>query len=257
VTAVRVAIFAVFGLAVGSFLTVVVHRTPRKESVVSGRSRCPSCGGTIGPKDNVPLVSFLLLRGRCRRCKARISSEYPLTEAATAALFAGAAVAFQDVYVAGVMALFLAVLIALGLIDIHHKLIPNAVVYPSLLLFAAALVLGAAIGREVDLVRAGLGFLAYGTGLLVVALISPRGMGMGDVKLTAFIGLVLGSQGLRYVAVAAGLGILAGGVGGVVALAMGRSRKSAIPFGPYLAVGAIAAAFWARPIADAYLSRLH
>jgi leader peptidase (prepilin peptidase)/N-methyltransferase len=130
------------------------------------------------------------------------------------------------------------------------------VVYPSLMLFAAALVVGALLGREVDLARAGIGFLAYGGGLLLVALIAPRGMGMGDVKLTALIGLVLGSQGLRYVAVAAGLGILLGGVGGVVALASGRSRKSAIPFGPYLAAGAIAAAFWARPIADAYLSRL-
>ena len=253
-TAVRVILFALFGVAFGSFLTVLVHRTPQRLSPVSGRSRCLHCGATIGARDNVPVVSYVLLRGRCRHCGKRISPEYPLTELATGALFVGAALTYHDVFVAAVLATFLGLLLSLALIDIRHKIIPNVITYPSLSVFAVVLLLGGAVGRNIDLVRAGLGFLAFGTGLLVLALIRPGGMGMGDVKLAALIGLVLGSQGLRYVAVAAAGAVLAGGVGGVVALLMGMSRKSAIPFGPYLVAGAIASAFWAGPIARVYLS---
>jgi leader peptidase (prepilin peptidase)/N-methyltransferase len=252
-TGAGVALFAAFGLAFGSFLTVVVHRTPRRESVAAGRSRCPACGATVRARHNVPVVSYALLRGRCRDCGSAISPEYPLTEAATAVLFAGAAVAVKDPYRAGVIAVFLGVMLAAALTDIHHRVIPNAIVFPSLMGFAAALVVGAVLGR-VDLLDAGVGFLAFGGGLFVVALISPRGMGMGDVKLAALIGLVLGALGLRYVVVAAGLAVLGGGLGGLVALAAGRSRKAAIPFGPYLAAGAVASALWGGPIARAYLS---
>jgi leader peptidase (prepilin peptidase)/N-methyltransferase len=254
VTAVRVILFALFGLAFGSFLTVLVRRTPARVPVVTGRSRCPQCGSTIEARDNVPVISYVLLRGRCRHCGTRISPEYPLTELATSSLFAGTALTYDDVFVAAVVAVFLGLLVALALIDIRHKLIPNAITYPSLVILTVALLLGAALGRDVDLVRAGLGLLSFGAGLLALALIRPGGMGMGDVKLAALIGLVLGSQGLRYVAVAAAGAVLAGGVGGVVALLMGMSRKSAIPFGPYLVAGAITSAFWAEPIARVYLS---
>lgn len=252
----RALVFALFGLAFGSFLTVVIHRTPRKEALVGGRSRCPSCGTTISVRDNVPVVSYWVLRGRCRHCGARISLKYPVIELATAGLFLSAAFTFGDLYVAGMIAVFLGAMLALGVIDAEHRIIPNAVVYPSVIVFAVAIVAGALLGRHIDVVRAGLGLLTFGGGVLAVALIAPKGMGMGDVKLAALIGLVLGSQGLRYVAVAAGLGILAGGIGGLAALAMGRSRKAQIPFGPYLVVGAIGAAFWAGPIARAYLSLL-
>jgi leader peptidase (prepilin peptidase)/N-methyltransferase len=255
-TAVRLVLFAVFGLAFGSFLTVVIHRIPRKEALIGGRSRCPACEATISARDNVPIVSYLLLRGRCRHCEARISPRYPLVELATAALFAAASLIFADLYVAGVMAVFLGVLLALAAIDIEHRVLPNAVVYPSLGLFTLAVVLGALLGRELRLVDAALGFLAFGGAVFAVALVSPRGMGMGDVKLAALMGLVLGSQGLRYVAVAAGLAVLAGGVGGIVALIAGRSRKSTIPFGPYLAAGATASALWGGAIARWYLSLL-
>jgi leader peptidase (prepilin peptidase) / N-methyltransferase len=252
---VSVALAALFGLVFGSFLTVVVARVPVGEAI-TGRSRCPRCGAAIAPRDNVPVVSFMLLRGRCRRCGARISPEYPLTEAGTAALFAGAFAAYDDVVVAGLMAAFLGMLFALALTDLHHRVIPNRIVLPGLAVFALALGLARLDGRDVDLSWAGLGLVLYGGGLLVIALVAPRGMGMGDVKLAALIGLVLGSQGPRFVAVAAVLGILAGGVGGVVALLAGRSRKAALPFGPFLAAGAIVAAFWAGPIAAAYLDRL-
>src|SRR5580765_5780806 len=128
---IRGAAFIVAGLLIGSFLTVVVWRVPRKEPIARGRSMCPSCGAVIGARDNVPLFSWLLLRGKCRRCGNRISAIYPLTELATAALFAGASLSFDDAWVAGLMAAFLAVLLAVSFIDLQHRIIPNRIVYPS------------------------------------------------------------------------------------------------------------------------------
>ncbi len=247
-------VFAAFGLIFGSFLTVLVHRTPLRESVIWGRSRCPACGIQIRARDNIPLASWLALRGRCRDCGARISVRYPLTELAGGALFAGAAWAFPGTYVAAAMAVFLNVMLALALIDLEHRILPNAVVYPSLALFALVVMTGGLTGRHMDLVGAAIGFGALGGGLLLVALARPGAMGMGDVKLAALIGLVLGVQGLRYVAVAASLALLAGGIRGVVALLAGRSRKDAIQFGPFLSAGAVVAAFLASRVAGAYLS---
>jgi leader peptidase (prepilin peptidase) / N-methyltransferase len=253
---VEAVVAALFGLTFGSFLTVVVTRTPSREPVAKGRSRCPSCGATITARDNIPVFSWILLGGRCRNCKARISPMYPLVELGTAALFVAAVLRYEDRFVAAMIAPFLGILLALSVVDARHKILPNAVVYPSLALFAAAVVGLDVAGRASDLVEGAIGFLAYGGGLLLIALLRPGGMGMGDVKLAALIGLVLGSQGLELVAVAAFLGILLGGVGGVAALAIGRSRKSALPFGPFLAGGAAIAALWGHEIADLYLSRL-
>ena len=251
---VAVIAFAAFGLVFGSFLTVVVHRLPRGESVVAPRSACPTCGAQIRARDNVPVLSYLALHGKCKGCSTHISAEYPITEAITAALFVGAALAFSDVAVAALIALFLGVMLAAALIDARHRIIPNRLTYPALVVGAAALLVLAMTGRPVSVAGAGLGFLAFGGGLLLIAMIAPGGMGMGDVKLAALIGLILGSLGLRYVGVAAGLAVLAGGVGALVALALGRSRRSAIPFGPYLAGGASAAALFGAPIATWYLS---
>ena len=241
------------GLLIGSFLTVVVWRVPRKEPIGKGRSMCPSCGAVIGARDNVPLFSWLALRGKCRKCGARISAIYPLTEVATAVLFAGASLAYDNVWVAAFMSLFLAVLLSVSFIDIRHRIIPNRIMYPSIVAAAVAVVALDLTGQGLDWVDGAIGLAAFGGGLLVIALISPKGMGMGDVKLAAFIGLVLGSIGLSRVGVAAGVAILLGGVGAIVALAMGRGRKSALPFGPYLAAGAAISAFWGAQIADAYL----
>lgn len=245
--------FGLVGLAIGSFLSVVVHRVPRRESVVRPRSRCPSCGTQLRAADNVPVVSYLLLRGRCRSCGARISPAYPLLELATAGLFAAAAAAFDRPYVAAVMAAFLAVLVALAVIDARHRILPNRIVYPAVPGFAVLLVLGALLGEGFDLRGAAIGFLGYGGGLLLVALVSPRGMGMGDVKLAALIGLVVGSLGAELVLVAAGVGILLGGVAAVGALVAGRGRKQAIPFGPFLAAGAAAAVLAGDRLARLYL----
>jgi leader peptidase (prepilin peptidase)/N-methyltransferase len=243
-----------FGLGVGSFLTVAVHRLPRGESVVRPRSRCPSCGAPIEPRDNVPVVSWLWLRGRCRRCGAPIPVEYPVLELTTAALVVLATIRHPDLWRAGLVAGLLAMMPAIALIDIRHRIIPNRLTYPGLLLFPALIVIAWLAGGAVDPLSGLLGLASFGGALFVVAVVS-RGMGMGDVKLAALVGLVLGALGLRYVGVAAGAAIVLGGLGGLVALAMGRGRKSAIPFGPYLAAGAVVAGLWGSAIADWYLDR--
>ena len=245
--------FFVAGLLIGSFLTVVIHRVPRKEPIAAGRSMCPSCGAVIGARDNIPVVSWLLLRGRCRRCGARISPVYPLTELATGALFLGASIAFDDVWVAMLMSAFLAVLLAVSLIDLRHQVIPNRLVYPSAVVALMAVVTLDLTGHGLDWVHGLIGLGAFGGGLLIVALISPKGMGFGDVKLAGLIGLVLGSVALSRVAVAAGAAILLGGVGAIVLLATGSGRKTRVPFGPYLAAGATIAVFAGEQIAGAYL----
>ncbi|HXJ67189.1 MAG TPA: prepilin peptidase [Actinomycetota bacterium] len=251
---IRALCFAVAGLLIGSFLTVVEYRVPRKESVVGGRSMCPSCGSVIRARDNIPVVSWVLLRGRCRSCGARISAIYPLTELATAALFVGASLEFESVWVAALISAFLAVLLALSAIDIRHRVIPNRIVYPSAVVALVAVVVLDLTGQGLDWVDGLIGLVAYGGGLLVIALIAPRGMGMGDVKLAGLIGLVVGSVALSHVAVAAGAAILLGGLAGILLLALGRGRKTKVPFGPYLAAGAAIAVFWGAQIANAYLS---
>ena len=249
--------FALAGLAIGSFLTVVVERVPAKRSIVLPRSSCPRCGAMIRPRDNIPVVSWILLRGRCRDCGARISPMYPFLELLTAGLFVGAAFHFHPALIAVMMALFLALMVAVAAIDARHRVIPNRIVYPAFLIFGAFVIAGALAGIGLSAANAGIGLALYGGGLLLVALIVPKGMGMGDVKLAGLIGLVLGSLGLSYVAVAAGAAVLAGGLGSVAVLvATGKARGQTIPFGPYLALGAVVAAFAAPQIAHAYMHLL-
>lgn len=244
-----------FGLAIGSFMTVVTDRMPAKESVVSPPSRCPGCGAAIGYRDNIPVISWILLRGRCRNCGEPISVEYPLLELSTAALVVGAVARFDRVWIGIMVAALLAMMPAICVIDIRHRIIPNKLMYPSLAGFPVYVVVAWLFHGGTDPVGAAEGFLLFGGGLFLVALIS-RGMGMGDVKLAGLIGIVMGAIGLRYVGVAAAAAVLLGGVGGIVALVLGRGRKSAIPFGPYLAAGAVVAAFLTEPIAGWYLQRL-
>ncbi|HEX5937609.1 MAG TPA: prepilin peptidase [Actinomycetota bacterium] len=243
-----------FGLVVGSFMTVAVHRLPAGESVVGPRSRCLSCGATIGALDNVPVLSWLLLGGRCRKCGERISVMYPLIELGTAGLVVLAAIRYADPWQAVLVAGLLALMPGIAVIDLRHRIIPNRLTYPAMLVASVLILLARLIDEAVDPVRAALGLLLFGGGLFVVAAVS-RGMGMGDVKLAALIGLVLGSLGLRFVGVAAGAAIVLGGLGALAALAMGKGRKSAIPFGPYLAAGAVVAGLWGEPISSWYLGR--
>jgi len=243
-----------FGLVIGSFMTVAAHRIPKKESLVGPRSRCPSCGATIGARDNIPVLSWLLLRGRCRHCRAPISAEYPLIELSTAGLVVLAAVRYPDPWQAIVVGGLLAMMPALTLIDLRHQILPNRLTYPALVLFPLVIVLGWALGGDLEPLKAAVGLVLYGGGIFLIALIS-KGMGLGDVKLAAVLGLALGALGLRFVGAAAGATIVLGGLGGLVALLMGRGMKSKIPYGPYLAAGAVVAGLWGEAISSWYIGR--
>jgi leader peptidase (prepilin peptidase)/N-methyltransferase len=258
---VRVSLLAVFGslfgLVFGSFISVVVYRVPRGESVVRPRSRCPGCGTEIRARDNVPVVSYVLLRGRCRQCGTRISPVYPVVELATGVLFALAVLVHESVVRLLLVAPFLAVMVAVAAIDAHRRIIPNRIIYPALLVYAPAIVLADLLTEDVQALDGALGLLAYAGPLFLIALVIPQGMGMGDVKLAALIGLVLGSLGLSYVLVAAAVGVIGGGVGALVAMvALGYGRRQNIPFGPFMAAGAAVAALAAPELARLYLSLL-
>ena len=248
---------AVLGLAVGSFLNVVVWRVPRGESVVTPPSHCPGCGAAVRPRDNVPVVSWLLLRGRCRDCGNRISVRYPLVEAGTAAVFAvlalriGAEAELPAYLYAG------AIGVALTLIDLDVKRLPNVIVLPSyvvaLVLLGAAAVVGDDYG---DLLRAVLGMVALFGFYFTLAFIYPAGMGFGDVKLAGVLGLYLGWLGWAEVVSGGFLGFLLGGVvGGALMVARRAGRKSQIPFGPFMIAGAFIAVLAGDALADLYLDR--
>lgn len=247
----RIAIALPFGLLFGSFMTVAIQLLPAGESLVRPRSQCPSCGTPLRIGVIIPLVSRPVLGWRCHACGARIPSVYPLTEIATGGLFVAVALAYDDPWQAVLLAPFCGVLVALSIIDIKVRRLPNRLVYPSVLIAAPYIVVADLAGGHLDAIRAGIGFLAYGVSLLIVALVAP--MGMGDVKLAGLIGLVLGSIGLGPLAVAAGIGILFGGVGAIVALLAGAGRKSTVPYGPFMAGGALVAVFVGQQIANAYI----
>ncbi len=226
------------GLLVGSFLNVVAHRLPRGESLSRPRSRCPGCGAPVRPYDNVPVLSWLLLRGRCRDCGEPISAGYPLVEATTGALFAAVVAARDDAAGIALGLILVAALVPIVLIDLEHRLIPNRITAPA----AAAAVLAGVLG-DLDGVPEQLIAGAAASGFfLLAALAYPRGMGIGDVKLAGVMGLCLG----RAVAPAVLIGLVAGVVAGAVIVArVGATagRKTAVPFGPFLALGAVVALF--------------
>jgi len=240
---------AVLGLLVGSFAAVVAHRVPIGASPLTGRSRCDDCGATIAAYDNVPVLSWLLLRGRCRACGAAIPARYPLTEIAVAAGFAGSYLAFADDGWAAVAlaCVFIAMLATITLTDLSDRIIPNVVLGPTAVIGVALLALGDADELPPHLLAA-----AIAGGLLfVVAMLYPRGMGMGDVKLAAVMGLYLG----RAVAPALLIGFAGGALFGLALIARHGSgaRKMKVPFGPFLALGAVVALFAGDAIVDWYL----
>jgi leader peptidase (prepilin peptidase) / N-methyltransferase len=254
VTAVLAVVCAAFGLCIGSFLNVVIHRVPKRESIVRPRSRCPACGVQIADRDNVPVVSFVLLHGRCRACDQRIPVRYPLVELGTAVLFAAAAVRFGATWQLPAFCVFFASLLAVSVIDLDLFIIPNRVVYPTLFLTAPLLAAAAAAeGTWGHLRDAAIGG-AVGFGvLLVIHVAMPRGMGFGDVRLSGVIGMMLGWLGLRYLALGLFLAFLLAALIGIVLIATRlRTRKDAVPFGPFLAAGAVLAALWGHAILRAY-----
>ena len=257
VTGLVVASCAVLGLAVGSFLNVVIHRVPRRESVVTPRSRCPGCETELAARDNIPVLSWVLLRARCGTCGMRISVRYPLVEVACAALFAAMALRFPDEWSLPAFLVLAAACLAGTVIDIEHMLLPNRLVFPSLYLAAGLLVPAAAIeGDWSRLGRAALGAVLASGALLVLALAKAGAMGGGDVKLALLLGLCLGWIGLDHVALGLFLGFLLGSVVGVaLVVARARTLKQHFAFGPFLAAGTLLAVWWGEQILDWYVGR--
>lgn len=282
----------VLGAIFGSFASVVVGRFPVKEveqerrrpgarNVVpaigriselwphlGGRSRSPSCGAQLGAIENVPIVGYVLLRGRCRHCGRAISVRYPMLELVTGLLFAFSFARFEVSLQAVVYCFFFWVVVVLSAIDIDHHLLPNAIVYPAVVTGAVVLVLDALLdGSPGRLRSAALGAVIFSGLLFVLAFVYPAGMGFGDVKLAVLLGMFLGySGGAGVVPVGMFLAFLAGALGGVVEAAIRKRsappneatpnvkfRKTLVPFGPYLVAGTIVAIVWGEQVLDWYL----
>ena len=249
----------VVGLLIGSFLNVVVHRVPRGESVAHPPSACPRCGTRIRPRDNVPVLGWLLLRGRCRDCREPISRRYPLVEAATGLVFGLVAwFALTGERTPAVLPALLylaAISIALALIDVDVRRLPDKIVLPSYVV--VLVLLGVASLVEGDwwpFVRALIGMVAGFGFYFTLAFIYPAGMGFGDVKLAGVLGMALAWFGWAQLVVGGFLGFLLGGVVGILLiLARLATRKSMIPFGPYMILGAWLALVWGDDLASEYL----
>lgn len=268
----------VFGLLIGSFANVVVYRVPAGMSVVAPPSACPRCGRSIRAWDNVPVLSWLLLRGRCRDCHEPIAARYPLVEFGTGAFFAVAAAWWWLALLGGgeaallgstpllvsrliVLIAFLylaAVTVMLSLIDVDTHTLPNRIVLPSyvvaIIAFAAATVLDA---DGAALLRAGIGLMALWLVYLILAIVYPGGMGFGDVKLAGLLGVYLGWVGWGPLIVGGFGAFVLGGLYSIVLLATRRAgRKSGIPFGPWMLAGAWLGIFFGTTIWNAYLAAI-
>jgi prepilin signal peptidase PulO-like enzyme (type II secretory pathway) len=233
-------------LALGSFLNVVVARVPARRSLLRPPSSCGSCGTEILWRDNVPVLSYLLLRGYCRHCEARISPTYPLVEAVTALLIVACVAVWGVTAYAALAAGFCAVLVVLSVIDVNHRIVPNRIVVP-----AAGVVLVTHTALDPSLAWLAWALIAAG-GLFLVVLAYPKGLGMGDVKLALLLGAMLGAS----VTVALMLGLFAALVPAAVLFSRHGSsaRKMGVPLVPFLAFGAIVALFLGDAILDAYLA---
>jgi leader peptidase (prepilin peptidase)/N-methyltransferase len=234
------------GLALGSFLNVVAARVPLRRSIVRPASACMSCGTEIAARDNIPVVSWALLRGRCRHCSARIPLRYPAVELTTAVLMAACAVAFGFTLYALLAAFFCAVLVAISAVDLEHRIVPNRIVLPATAVLLPAHTL---LDPSPEWTLAALGASLF---LFLAVLAYPAGMGMGDVKLALFMGAMLG----KTVAVALMVGMVSALVPSMYLLARHgtKARKMGIPFAPFLALGSLVALFWGEQLLDRYLN---
>lgn len=266
----------VFGLLIGSFLNVVVYRVPAGLSIVSPPSACPGCGAQIRPGDNVPVLSWLLLRGKCRACREPISARYPLVELGTGLAFAivtvwlvvlvstsstsgdGGVETVANVLMLLAYLYLAAISIALALIDIDTHRLPNAIVLPSYIVAAVLLAASGLLAQDFDaLLWAVIGGMAMWMAYFVMAFIYPAGMGFGDVKLAGVLGLYLGFLGLGPLLVGAFAAFVLGGVFAVGLLVTKRAgRKSGIPFGPWMLAGAWLGIFWGDAIWQGYLGMI-
>jgi leader peptidase (prepilin peptidase)/N-methyltransferase len=246
-----------FGLALGSFDNVAIYRIPEGKSLWSPRSFCPNCGKTIAWYDNIPILSYFLLRRRCRNCGEPISIRYPLVELLSGllflAVFAKVGFVWSDELIPYLF--MVTVLIIVAYIDFQKQIIPNKIIYPAIVVGLVAVSIIALTRGDVDyLIDKLIGFAVIGVPWAILALVFPKGFGMGDAKLVAFTGTILGWQ-LELTAFF--FGILLGAIASIVLMAMGKKgRKSRIPFGPFLAAGAVIALFWGQAVVDLYKSFL-
>jgi leader peptidase (prepilin peptidase) / N-methyltransferase len=248
------AISGLYGLVIGSFLNVVIWRVPRHESIVRPPSHCPSCDAKIANRDNIPVVSWLLLRGRCRNCGTAISARYPLIELLTGVLFAAVGARFWDSWALPAYLVLTAALIALSFIDLEHFILPNRILYPTDV--AVMVLLAGASALEHDwgaFGRAAIAGVAAFAVFYTIHFVSPRGMGFGDVRLSFLLGFSLGWLGWGEVLGGLFTGFLYGAVVGVLLIALKvRERKQRIPFGPFLAAGAMTFVLFGEPLVDWY-----
>jgi leader peptidase (prepilin peptidase)/N-methyltransferase len=246
----------VIGLAAGSFLNVVIDRVPRRESVLHPRPHCATCAAPTPLWDNLPVLPYVLRRGRCRACETPVSARSPLVEAATGALFVAAAVRFGASWVVPGYCLFFASMLAISVIDLDHYIVPNRIIYPTLAASVPLLVGAAALTHEwKSLERAALGGVAGFLVFLVIHVISPRGMGFGDVRLAGLIGVYLGWLGYGVIALGFFLAFLLASVIGIgLMITRLRGRKDAVPFAPFMAMGGIVAVLWGQQLLHFYRS---
>jgi leader peptidase (prepilin peptidase) / N-methyltransferase len=242
---------ALFGLLIGSFLNVVAWRLPRGESLVKPRSKCPGCATQLKAYDNIPVFSWLMLRGRCRGCGEKISARYPIVEAVTAALYVlVVALKWGDVLQMTLGLVLVTFLVPIAVIDLDLKIIPNKLTGPAAVL---AVALGAVLEPSYlpEQLAAGAGALIF---FLLPTLIHQKGMGMGDVKLVAVLGLYLGRAVAPAIFIALILGVVVGAA--IIAMkGMSDGRRTKVPFGPFLAVGALVAFFVGDAIVTSYTDR--
>ena len=237
-----------FGAVLGSFLNVVIYRLPRGESLAHPPSRCPSCGAGVKPYDNIPILSWLILRGKCRNCGARISPRYPLVELLTAVLMALVPIvlgADEDVWIGFALVL---ILVPLTFIDLDHRILPNKITYPATVIAVVLVAIFETDDLPEHLIAGAAAFLF----LFAAAWFYPSGMGVGDVKLAGVMGLFLGRNVAPALLVAFALGTLVG-IGVMAAKGVKAGRKTAIPFGPFLAVGALVGLYAGDEMVDWYL----
>ncbi|MCU1368271.1 MAG: peptidase family protein [Ilumatobacteraceae bacterium] len=252
-----IAYTAILGLMIGSFLTVVVDRVPDGRSVVAPGSACGNCGLQLGPRDLVPVFSWLALRGRCRRCKAKIGVEPLVLEVVNAGLFLAFAIKFGLSWELGAFCVLAAGLVALSWIDLRTKRLPRQIIYVTAAIGVPLLCIAALVRHEPRRIWMMLLGAACALAFMAIVYVASRGgMGDGDVRLSPLLGAYLGWLNPGFVAAGLFLGFLAGAVVGVVLIAVGRGgRKTAVPFGPFLALGTMAAVWTGQPMIDALLHR--
>lgn len=254
-TAYVAGLIGLLGLAVGSFLNVVIHRVPRGESVVSPPSACPSCGHAIRNRHNIPVLGWLMLTGRCHDCHAPISPRYPLVELGTGVLFAATAVRLgDDAALLPAYLTFAALGIALAAIDLDVRRLPNVLVLPAYPVLAALLAIDADGHRALRAVEGGGGLFVF---FFAVAFAAPGAMGFGDVKLSGLIGAMTAYLSWGTFLTGAFGAFLFGAVFGVLLIVTsGAGRRTAVPFGPFLILGAWTAILGAGHLGEAYLQAL-